>query len=127
MKSFVKNVVLLFVYLFFLGVFNFLIFTTSGTLKIIGLFVMILFCINRIIMTIKDFFDETPSRFESYADIVLAIFGIVIFYIVILNLFFESMNILALLLSLIYLILVVFIIIFLLKDFKKNKNEGKRQ
>lgn len=120
MKKFMKNVILLFVYLFFLGVFNFLIFTTTGALKIIGLFVMILFCINRIIMTIKDFFEEVPSRFESYTDIVLAVFGIIIFYIVILNLFFESMNILALLLSFMYLILVIFIIGFLIKEFKKQ-------
>lgn len=120
MKKFMRNVILLFVYLFFLGVFNFLIFTTTGTLKIIGLFVMILFCINRIIMTIKDFFEEVPSRFESYADIVLAVFGIIIFYIVILNLFFESMNILALLLSFMYLILVIFILAFLIKEFKKH-------
>ncbi len=123
MKNFIKNIVLLFVYLFFLGVFNFLIFTTEGTLKIVGLFVMILFCINRIIMTIKDFFEESPSKFESYTDIILAIFGIVIFYIVILNLFFESMNILALLLSFMYLILVIFIIVFLIRDFKKHKNK----
>lgn len=121
MKSFIKNVVLLFVYLFFLGVFNFLIFTTEGSLKIVGLFVMILFCVNRIIMTIKEFFEEVPNKFESYADIVLAIFGIIIFYIVLLNLFLESMNILALLVSFIYLILVIFIIVYLIKDFKKQK------
>lgn len=120
MKSFIKNVVLLFVYLFFLGIFNFLIFTTVGTLKIIGLFVMILFCINRIIMTIKDFFEESPSKFEKYTDIILAILGIIIFYIVILNLFFESANVLALLISFIYLILVIFIIVFLVKDMKKQ-------
>ena len=121
MKDFVKNMVILFVNLFFLGTFNYLIFTTEGTLKIIGLFVMILFCINRIVMTIKEFFEEVPSRMEKYLDIVLAILGIVIFYIVILNLFFESMNMLSFLLSALYLILVVFILIFLIKDFKKKK------
>lgn len=120
MKSFIKNVVLLFVYLFFLGIFNFLIFTTAGTLKIIGLFVMILFCINRIIMTIKEFFEETPSKLEKYTDIILAIAGIIIFYAVILNLFLESANILALLISFIYLILVIFIIVFLIKDMRKQ-------
>lgn len=120
MKSFIKNVVLLFVYLFFLGIFNFLIFTTVGTLKIIGLFVMILFCINRIIMTIKEFFEETPSKLEKYTDIILAIAGIIIFYAVILNLFLESANILALLISFIYLILVIFIIVFLIKDMRKQ-------
>ena len=121
MKNFVKNIILLFVYLFFLGIFNFLIFTTEGTLKIVGLFFMIVFCLNRIIMTIKAFFDETPTRLESYTDIVLAIFGIIIFYIVILNLFLESRNVLALLLSFMYLIVVICIIIFLIREFKNQK------
>ncbi len=121
MKNFVKNIILLFVYLFFLGIFNFLIFTTEGTLKIVGLFLMIVFCLNRIIMTIKAFFDETPTRLESYTDIVLAIFGIIIFYIVILNLFLESRNVLALLLSFMYLIVVICIIIFLIREFKNQK------
>ena len=120
MKNFIKNVVLLFVYLFFLGIFNFLIFTTEGTLKIVGLFVMILFCINRIVMTIQDFFEESPNKLEKYTDIILAILGIIIFYIVILNLFLESANVLALLISFIYLILVIFIIVFLVKDIKKQ-------
>ena len=127
MKDFIKNVLILFMYLFFLGAFTFLIFTTTGTLKIIGLFVMILFCINRTVITIKDMFLETPSQFERYFDTFLAVLGIIIFYIVILMMYFESKNILSLLVSFLYLMLVAFIIYFIVKDMKSNnKNRSKK-
>lgn len=121
MKKFISNVVLLFVYLFFLGVFTFLIFTTEGALKIIGLFVMILFCINRIVLTIKNFFDEEPNKTENYLDTILAILGMLIFFIVIMMLLIESMSILTLLLALMYIVLVIFIFYFIIRDIKNAR------